>query len=421
MIDDLVGSVGKEIGGFYSGVEQKGINCRVLWAKRNYCRPMELRAIFASTGPIKTSYASAHGMRRRTFPMPTVGTPAEPDRALGTRLEECLGDIISWALAMDKEDRNRIIEHPEYYNEKSAEYFTDAACQSSSVWSFIENCLIPVTPRHDDMPQDQETDVSGYIYNCYRAYCIATNKTAMSLDNFKGELRQAIPLNYVPKRKGGTIPAKYFYIKTVPDAFTKSESGLVSCNTSYLKSDGIGQFREWAKNYGLFHPYAPGTIPTVTGNQGNNETVATDTNAEANVISVTPKCKNPVTQNVSNDTKNEVVQAVQGVQAQNFGKNVVCCVDLESTHTQQNNDLTPPAPPARLAQGDALDPPQKPTVTMGVLPKVTEMQSRMLAADTLDKLKEVKASEPDLYAAAIAAWDEDGQRKVWSKHVHQLR
>lgn len=364
VIDDLLGPVGPEIGGFHSGVEQKNINCRVLWAKQSYSRAMEMRAIFASTGPMKTSYSNSHGMKRRTFPLPTLKEISDPDRTLKTRLQAELGEIISWALSMDKTQRDQIIEHPEHYNDLAAEYFVESACNASSTWSFLETCVDVSDPHPTDTLSTQTVDV-GRLYNCYRAYCAAVNKSALSLNNFKGEVRQAVPYCYIPQRKSKTVPARFVYLEVRQEIFDESSAGTIICNISKLKSDGINLLKEWTKKWGPLHPYTPGSIPTVTHKSDCNENATknvTEGKDSLHVSNGTLICNETVTSNVSQDTKQAFGVGGTGGADPYFAPASACGVagpKPAAPHTPLSSDKKGgalPAPPAPGKTGENVQP-----------------------------------------------------------------
>ena len=77
----------------------------------------------------------------------------------------------------------------------------------------------------------------------------------MALDGLKHELRQALPLNWTERRQGGKVPRRFVYIQFVPGLFDWSEFGNCSCNLSSLGYDGGLDFRDWAKDYGVYHPF----------------------------------------------------------------------------------------------------------------------------------------------------------------------
>ena len=429
LIDDLQSLVtGNELGGFYSGVEQKPLQCRVLWAKQSRSVPMNLRALVASTGPIKTASSTATGLKRRVFPLPTLRSIQDPDRTLLTRLKEEMGAIISWALAQDKQLRNAIIEHPERYNELADDYFTDAACSSSSAWSFLENCVVTVEPKASDLEYDQSVDISKF-YLAYKAYCIEVTKTPLSLDNFKKELKTAAPCHFIPRRKSGTIPARFVYLKLRPEIFSYSGTGATICDASKFGFNGINDIKTWAQNHGIKHPYTPELLQTVTPHA---ETALTPTHT---------------IESVSADTVPPSVQPIPPVQPSDFDQKHACvCVEGESeavfesdqhTHTQLlevKTGVAPPVHPAQEPTGTMSESfqtiinrtkysnPELLTISWGLSDKEQQFEKGLLSAETMEELTIVKKLfDEELRARVMQIWQNDGRYQLLVAKVERLK
>jgi hypothetical protein len=322
-IDDIVGFVGEEIGRFYTAVERTAMNARCLFKPKGYTQQFDIRYIVASTGQLPTKYSNSKGWERRVFPMPTTGRQ-EPDNNLERELETCIADIISWVLAQDKAMRNAILEHPERYNTAAEEYFIEAAYSSSSAWAFIEECLKPIDPHHTDTEADQTIQIAEF-YEAYKSYCAATGRNAVSLDNLKHELRQAIPTNFIKRQKSNTgktiSPARFIYIKLAPYIFDVTEFGTTTCDVSKLSYGGVSEFKQWALQWGSLYPFTSGTIPTGTPNPQNTPDVIEITAHESHdepVISIT-------SQDVAGDTKIGEVPGVPGVPGQFSSDEVSVC------------------------------------------------------------------------------------------------
>ncbi|MEM9116912.1 MAG: hypothetical protein AAGD09_03410 [Cyanobacteria bacterium P01_F01_bin.56] len=424
-IDDIVGFVGEEIGRFYTAVERTAMNARCLFKPKGYTQQFDIRYIVASTSQLPTKYSNSKGWERRVFPMPTLGRQ-EPDDNLERELEGCIADIISWALAQDKIERNAILKHPERYNELAEEYFIEAAYSSSSAWGFVEECLQPVEPHYTDTIEDQTVEM-GYIYNCYKAYCAVTGRNAVSLDNLKHELRQAISSNYVKRCNRGKIPARFVYFKEVSLAFDTTESGIVTCDLSRLSHNGVFKFKDWAKQWGSTHPYMPGDIPTGTQKQENRQNVSTATIDNIDVTSITSECNESVTQNVAGDTKTRPVQAVQAVQGSNLDASTVCgasTTDITSTtsthHTQVLQGQNGPVPPARPDRPDLTKGTKTLTVTQGVTQEIALCQQRIIDALTAVELEKIQGSDKEVYSAALNAWRNEGLYEVFYRKLQRL-
>jgi len=193
------------------------------------------------------------------FPLPTVrASRQEEDERLELELENCIADIVSWALGQDKLLRNDILRHPAKYNPAAAEYFRDAAFSSSSAWAFIDECLEPRIPSVTDAFDDQGVNKTE-LYLAYKAYTAAVGKPPMSEDGFVHELRQVLPLNWVDRRSGGKVKRRFVYIRLRP-IFEFGEFGATCNNMEARGYDGVLQFREWSAIYGAMHPYDPSDL-----------------------------------------------------------------------------------------------------------------------------------------------------------------
>ncbi len=426
-IDDIVGYVGEEIGRFYTAVERTAMNARCLFKPKGYTQQFDIRYIVCSTGQLPTKYSNNKGWERRVFPMPTVGRQ-EPDNNLEQALEGCIADIISWALAQDKNVRNAILEHPERYNHLADEYFIEAAHSSSSAWGFIEECLEPVVPHPSDTSETQKVKLAD-LYENYKAYCITTGRNAISLDNLKHELKQAIPANFISRKRdrvstGKRIPAHFVYIKMVPFLFSKNEYGTVTCDLSKLSYGGVSDFKKWGKQYGSLYPYTEIPTPTVTPTLFPHE----NNTGTTNNINVTSECDKIVTQNVSDATKQGAVQAVQGVQAPNLDVKVCVRVSSEEerhTHTHfQSKGIG-------LSGLDSLDKivsrlkwknPEGLTVTMGLDTDKKKFERGLMASETIKELQLVKnCFSEELREEVMSLWQKDGRYQLLINKVNRLK
>lgn len=422
-IDDIVGFVGEEIGRFYTAVERTAMNARCLFKPKGYTQQFDIRYIVASTGQLPTKYSNSKGWERRVFPMPTLGRQ-EADNNLERELELCIADIISWVLAQDKNERNKILEHPERYNDLAEEYFIEAAYSSSSAWGFIEECLKPEDPHYTDSIETQTVEIA-YFYECYKAYCAATGRNSVSLDNLKHELKQAIPANYVKRQSSGAIPNRFVYMKLVPFLFEKSEAGLVTCDASRLSYGGVSEFKNWAKKWGSIHPYTPENIPTGTASPilasqmpSTQGAGIQDSMSEGNQYAGT-------TQSVSNDTKLESMQAIQAIQGSNLDAKVVCGVSMENderTHTHKVTAKNPPEPLAWPARENEQIDPEGLTVTQEASPEQRRFEAQLIEANSIERLQEVKGLwDSEFRQSVMAQWQDDGRYMLLQAKAERLK
>lgn len=256
VLDDIVNYVGEEVGRFYTAVERTAMNARGLFKPKGYTQSFDCRYTVASTSHLASKHSNSKGWKRRVFPLPTVRwADQDEDANLGLELENCIADIVSWALAQDKEIRNNIIEHPERYNLAAAEYFRESAASSSSAWAFIDECLVPVEPTANDSIEDQSIS-DQQLSIAYKAYCVAKGRQPSGLDSLKHQIRESLPVSWVDRQKGGKVKARFVYMRLRPGIFDFGDIGA-TCNLNNLGYDGVSLFKDWAKTYGCLHPYSP--------------------------------------------------------------------------------------------------------------------------------------------------------------------
>ena len=408
-IDDIVGFIGEEIGRFYTAVERTAMNARCLFKPTGYTQQFDCRYTVASVGQLSAKYSNSKGWERRVFPLPTVrASRQEEDERLELELENCIADIVSWALGQDKALRNDILRHPAKYNPAAAEYFRDAAFSSSSAWAFIDECLEPRIPSVTDSFEDQGVNETE-LYLAYKAYTAAVGKPPMSRDGFVHELRQVLPLNWVDRRSGGKVKRRFVYIRLRP-AFEFGEFGA-TCNMEARGYDGVLQFREWSASYGAMHPYDPGDLEAL-----NSPWVAGLTNPELMAGMTAPE-----------PPPSEPCAGHAGQTPPLSSAEVVCVSEKISPHTQPNNlsgvlhglhtPYSTDPEPVNPSQGCFNEQGQvvTPWLTPGKPPWWTDFEQRLIEATTWEQLQQAKAKTSASRRSQIMnTWDSDG-RYEWLK------
>ena len=392
-IDDIVGFIGEEIGRFYTAVERTAMNARCLFKPKGYTQQFDCRYTVASVGQLSAKYSNSKGWERRVFPLPTVrASRQEEDERLELELENCIADIVSWALGQDKALRNDILRHPAKYNPAAAEYFRDAAFSSSSAWAFIDECLEPRIPSVTDSFEDQGVNETE-LYLAYKAYTAAVGKPPMSRDGFVHELRQVLPLNWVDRRSGGKVKRRFVYIRLRP-AFEFGEFGA-TCNMEARGYDGVLQFREWSVIHGAMHPYDPGDLEAMATptEPPPSESCAGHAGQTPPLSSVEPVC---VSEKISPHTQpNNLNEGLHGL------------------HTPHRADPEPVNP----SQGcfDERGQVVTPWLTPGKPTWWTDFEQRLIEATTWEQLQGAKAKTSASRRTQIMnTWDSDG-RYEWLK------
>jgi hypothetical protein len=157
------------------------------------------------------------GYARRAYPIPVLARTVKPDPDLKLLLEAVKADVISWALAMPRVERDRtLLSSPE--NERVVNLRLDAALYGDSTKSFVDNCLRP-TLEPGFMPHH-------LLHTVYTAYCKEHGYTPLGMSKFISHLRTVLPHNFVERRwspmsegKRNRVPAHWEYVTTVPGAF----------------------------------------------------------------------------------------------------------------------------------------------------------------------------------------------------------
>ena len=408
-IDDIVGFIGEEIGRFYTAVERTAMNARCLFKPKGYTQQFDCRYTVASVGQLSAKYSNSKGWERRVFPLPTVrASRQEEDERLELELENCIADIVSWALGQDKALRNDILRHPAKYNPAAAEYFRDAAFSSSSAWAFIDECLEPRIPSVTDSFEDQGVNETE-LYLAYKAYTAAVGKPPMSRDGFVHELRQVLPLNWVDRRSGGKIKRRFVYIRLRP-AFEFGEFGA-TCNMEARGYDGVLQFREWSASYGAMHPYDPGDLEAL-----NSPWVAGLTNPElmAGMKAPEPPTSEPCAGHAGQTPPISSVEPVcvsekisPHTQPNNLNES------LHGLHTPHSTDPEPVNPSQGCFDGDGRV--VTPWLTPGKPTWWTDFEQRLIEATTWEQLQQAKEKTSASRRSQIMnTWDSDG-RYEWLK------
>jgi hypothetical protein len=157
------------------------------------------------------------GYARRAYPIPVLARTVKPDPDLKLKLEAVKADVISWALAMPRVERDRILlSEPE--NERVINLRLDAALYGDSTKSFVDNCLRP----------SREPGFMHHhlLHTVYTAYCKEHGYTPLGMTKFISHLKTILPRNFVQRRWGpmsngdrNRVPAHWEYVTTLPKVF----------------------------------------------------------------------------------------------------------------------------------------------------------------------------------------------------------
>ena len=126
----------------------------------------------------------------------------------------------------------------------------------SSTWAFIDECLVP-----GDIRGDRQPVTVGWLYDCYKAYCVGIGMRPIGPNNWKSELKTVLPFNVVRRRfvGGENIPTECVWIDVRFGLFCV-DGGAVRCIAARLGDGGVASFQRWAQQYGALYPYDRRTL-----------------------------------------------------------------------------------------------------------------------------------------------------------------
>ncbi|MBD2536597.1 hypothetical protein H6G97_47995 [Nostoc flagelliforme FACHB-838] len=230
---------------FYELVDNGPLSGRPLFASSSYNKRWDCRFAMASTDYLQIDN-TGEGWDRRVIHIATKSRGNQsPDPELGGKLEAVKGDIISWALAMPRDERNNLLINSSKLNKTAASIKMSQAISSDSAKAFIDQCLVP---------SEGYTIKTHELYAMYCAYCKSANSGTFQKNKFINHMKNIIPKNFVERAFGGfksengskvreSIPAHWTGIKPIAGLFTEATSlngnePLIVCNTSLCSEGG---------------------------------------------------------------------------------------------------------------------------------------------------------------------------------------
>jgi hypothetical protein len=236
---------------------------RALFNSVAYSKQWYIRFWLASVDHLQIENAG-DGWIRRAYPIPVKSRTVKPDPDLRTKLEQCKADIISWALAMPRQERERILLSPPE-SEQAMNLALDAALYGDSTKSFVDLCL---------RPSEDSGFVPHYqIHNWYVAYCREHGYTPLGMSKFISHLKTVLPRNFQDRRwtpaingKRERITAHWKNVVPLPNIFVSSEPGINNsdqnpswfCVKSRCEEGGLMDFEDF------WQPKTPEPSPGAT-------------------------------------------------------------------------------------------------------------------------------------------------------------
>ena len=213
-----MGGYAEGVRSFYELIDNGPLSGRALFNPVAYNKQWNVKFWLASVDHLQIENAG-DGWARRAYPIPVLNRNVQPDPGLGLKLEAVKADVISWALAMPREERDRILlSRPSV--DRAINAALDASLYGDSTKSFVNLCLRPsYNAAHVDHHQ---------LHTWYVAYCKEHGYTPLGMSKFVSHLKTILPLNFVDRYWGqqqdgerSRVGAHWEYLTPLAGAFTK--------------------------------------------------------------------------------------------------------------------------------------------------------------------------------------------------------
>ncbi|MBD1871914.1 hypothetical protein H6F75_00320 [Nodosilinea sp. FACHB-131] len=416
-ISDINEFIDSGLATFYDSVECSPVAARNLHSSKADNEVNYTRYIVASAKGLLMASSSSGGFERRVVPVLTQPIPNEQrSEQFENELMESVPDVVSWALSMDRELRDKILKNPKRYNERAAQYFNDIAASTSSVWAFANECLEPA-----DIHGPRQPVQVGWLYSCYKAYCAAANVRAHALNNWKAEMKSILTQNIVDRRHigGEMVPIEWVWINIRHGLF-ESNSGIPECIVSKLGEGGVELFRAWATQYGHLYPYDARTLPEQLAQlEAAVQGVQDVQDQKAEEFSNKENEGDQQKEELNRDYLGAVPPARPESTAEtltNGGQESLVAVDRSRSVQDQGAEpvLNRPAPPDQGCR-DATGAVTHAWITPGKPDWWQEFEQRLIEATTFDQLQHAKSkTSASRRSQVMNGWESDG-RYTWLK------
>jgi hypothetical protein len=205
---------------FYELIDNGGLAGRALFNPVGYFKTWNIRFWIASVDHLQIENAG-DGWARRAYPIPVRARTIKPDPDLRLKLENCKADVISWALSMSREERDRILLSPPE-NERVINLSLDSALYGDSTKSFVDLCLRP-NAEAGSVPHH-------LLHSWYVSYCKEHGYTPLGMSKFISHLKTVLPRNFADRGwspmvngKRSRVAAHWEYLVPVNGAFVKGD------------------------------------------------------------------------------------------------------------------------------------------------------------------------------------------------------
>ncbi|MEG4997697.1 toprim domain-containing protein [Microcoleus sp. B4-D4] len=194
---------------FYELVDNGKLSGRSLYSSCGYTKEWNCRFVAASVDHLQIENAG-DGWDRRCLPLLSKGREGLEDPYLRHKLSAVKADIVSWALAMPKSERDAVLLQPSK-NSRIRLAKLDAATYGDPVRSFIDLCFRPT----ESVSQIQNHELHSWFIAYCKAHGYSDNR---GMSKFIAHLKTVIPQHHVARqRKDGELqPAHWTHITLLP-------------------------------------------------------------------------------------------------------------------------------------------------------------------------------------------------------------
>ena len=194
---------------FYELVDNGKLSGRSLYSSCGYPKEWNCRFVVASVNHLQIENAG-DGWDRRCLPLLSKEREGLEDPYLRHKLSAVKADIVSWALAMPRVERDALLLQPSTNNRIRLAKL-DAATYGDPIRSFIDLCLRPT-----DAPS---TIQNHELHSWFIAYCKAHGYSDnRGMSKFIAHLKTVIPQHHLPRHRqdGELQPACWTHMTLLP-------------------------------------------------------------------------------------------------------------------------------------------------------------------------------------------------------------
>jgi len=238
-----VGGFMKGLKAFYELVDNGPMSGRALYSPNAYQAQWYTRFIVASVDHLQIEN-SGDGWDRRVILLPTKPRSGAINPRLSDELSVVKGEIVSWALSMSRERRDRVLASLGMY-ERIETAMADASISGDPVRYFVDLCLRPSAPSETSAPIQNHM-----LHTWYEAFCLVHGYQRMSMSRFVSHLKTILPSQFQPRRRAVVahhpdrpwVPAHWIGLKPLATVFESTEDGAVRCIKADCVEGGLAAF-----------------------------------------------------------------------------------------------------------------------------------------------------------------------------------